>query len=232
MKYSTEVKSEALRLRTEGRLSYGDIAKRLGVTKSICHVWLKHLPIPENKVTVLDKTGIRYGRLLVKGIQGTIETGSSRRKQYAWLCVCDCGTEAVIRGHQLTTGRTKSCGCLQRDSSAKTNYKHGKTRTVEYVLLMAAKTRAKAAGLAFNISLEDIIIPERCPLLGVKLNVGGNHRFTPPSLDRVDPSKGYVQGNIWVVSTRANTIKNDATLEELEMITKALGHRISAIRVE
>lgn len=83
----------------------------------------------------------------------------------------------------------------------------------------AAKRRAKENGLPFNIEIEDIVIPEFCPALGIKLEVqkvilGPNS----PSLDKMIPSLGYVKGNVAVISHRANRIKFDATEEELEGI--------------
>ena len=42
----------------------------------------------------------------------------------------------------------------------------------------------------------------------------GNYEYTP-SLDRIDPTKGYIKGNVWVITKRANTMKNSATREEL-----------------
>jgi hypothetical protein len=47
-----------------------------------------------------------------------------------------------------------------------------------------------------------------------------------PSLDRIDTSKGYVKGNVWVISWRANKLKSDATLAELESIVLALRNRL------
>jgi hypothetical protein len=86
-------------------------------------------------------------------------------------------------------------------------------------LLTGAKQRAKAKGLEFNIDKEDVIIPEVCPVLGLRLVQGsGGHHAGSPSLDRIDPSKGYIKGNVRVISYRANLLKSDATLEELELI--------------
>jgi hypothetical protein len=109
---------------------------------------------------------------------------------------------------------------------------HGRAKMHEYEqrpetrrrrMLAHAKYRAKERGLAFSITLEDVVIPDICPLLGVPLNFGvGEHHDGSPSLDRKDSSKGYVRGNVWVISRRANVIKNDATTAELRRLVKGL----------
>ena len=80
-------------------------------------------------------------------------------------------------------------------------------------LWSAAKLRAKQQGLDFNIEVSDIIIPDVCPILKQPLIRKTRH---PPSLDRIDPSKGYIKGNVWVISRKANVMKNDATINELK----------------
>lgn len=89
----------------------------------------------------------------------------------------------------------------------------------ENYMWKAAKSRAKRQGVPFDISVEDIEIPKRCPVLGIKLKMGhGQPTDNSPSLDRIIPALGYVKGNIEVISHRANSIKRDATPEELRMI--------------
>jgi hypothetical protein len=84
-----------------------------------------------------------------------------------------------------------------------------------------AKYRAKKAGLPFDEDLSDIVIPEFCPILGLRLSKGtGKACAASPSLDRIVPSLGYVKGNRWVISNRANTMKNDATLDEIILLGK------------
>lgn len=82
-----------------------------------------------------------------------------------------------------------------------------------------AKRRAKECGLEFDIKPEDIIIPEVCPALGIRID-GNNSsaKDNSPSLDRIDNSKGYVKGNVCVISYRANSIKRDGNIEELKKI--------------
>ena len=82
-----------------------------------------------------------------------------------------------------------------------------------------AKNRSSLKGLPFNIQLSDITIPDICPVLGIKIKAGD--KFVgdcSPTLDKIVPSLGYVKGNIRVISHRANRLKCDATVEEIEMI--------------
>ena len=92
-------------------------------------------------------------------------------------------------------------------------------------LLYAARSRAKKSGLDCTITVDDIVIPELCPALGIKLEarIGAGrsnreHLRNSPSLDRIDNSKGYIPGNVAVISLRANMIKTDATAAELKAV--------------
>lgn len=80
-----------------------------------------------------------------------------------------------------------------------------------------ARSRAKKKELEFNIELKDIHIPRRCPILKVPLICSTRYS---PSIDRVDPTKGYVKGNIAVISTLANSMKANATRQELLKFSK------------
>ena len=85
----------------------------------------------------------------------------------------------------------------------------------------AAKRRAKLKNIEFTIDPSDIIIPDKCPLLEVPFVYGEGHNddYTP-SLDRIDNEKGYIKGNIQVISMKANSMKNSASLEELQTFCK------------
>lgn len=81
------------------------------------------------------------------------------------------------------------------------------------------KSRCKKIGREFSIELEDITIPEKCPVFGFDLKREDKQTWMcAPSVDRIDNSKGYIKGNVTVVSRRANILKKDATLEELEQL--------------
>jgi len=84
------------------------------------------------------------------------------------------------------------------------------------LMLYSARHRAKHKGLDFNIELDDIVIPDVCPVLGMPLILyQDSQQRTSPSLDRIDPTKGYTKGNIQVISWFANTMKQDANSSEL-----------------
>lgn len=91
------------------------------------------------------------------------------------------------------------------------------------IMLSVAKRRARLKEVPFGITIDDFNIPEVCPILGLKLRrAKGIPDSCSPELDRVIPKLGYVPGNVWVISGRANRIKKDATLEELKKLVTAL----------
>lgn len=135
---------------------------------------------------------------------------------------CDCGIKKVIRDDAVNRGQI-SCGC-QRGVNLKT---HGRAHTPEAYMLDRSKSRARKKGFEHTITIDDIVIPDKCPLLGIPLFPGqGGVCPNSPTLDRIDSSKGYIKDNVWVISYKANTIKNNATLSELEAITTNLRSKI------
>lgn len=84
------------------------------------------------------------------------------------------------------------------------------------VLLEAAQNRSRAKNIPIDITIDDIVIPEYCPALGIKLERGkGKFISASPSLDRINPALGYIKGNVQVISSKANAMKNDASKEHL-----------------
>ena len=93
------------------------------------------------------------------------------------------------------------------------------SKNISSYLLRSAKYRAKKKGIEFTIKSSELVIPTYCPLLGVELKYNeGRAQGNSFSIDRIDNSKGYIPGNVWVISHRANMIKSDATLEDLELL--------------
>jgi hypothetical protein len=92
-------------------------------------------------------------------------------------------------------------------------------------LVRGAKHRAKILGVSFNLSHREIVWPVVCPVLGIPINYGikgGKQEWGSPSLDRFDPKGGYTKDNVRVVSWRANFLKCNATVSEMEMLVAYL----------
>ena len=68
---------------------------------------------------LIDLTNQRFGRLVVLEKANNNSTST----QAKWLCQCDCGKQKVIASQSLRKGITKSCGCLQKEITAKRSFK-------------------------------------------------------------------------------------------------------------
>jgi hypothetical protein len=163
----------------------------------------------------------RFGRLVAKRRVKNSQCGKVR-----WYCHCDCGRRKTVSASNLRRGETKSCGCLPREGIIQRSIRHGLSKSVAYALWAAAKHRAKLNDILFNVEPQDIVVPEFCPALAIRLECTGKRAVGPqrqsPTLDRIESGLGYVKGNIWVISCRANSVKNDATFEEMEGLVAAL----------
>lgn len=89
-------------------------------------------------------------------------------------------------------------------------------KNAETELLNRAKFRSRRDCLEFNLERSDIVIPKFCPVLGIEIDF--SNRKSSPSLDRIDNTKGYIKGNICVISNHANRLKNNGTVDEFEKI--------------
>ena len=90
-----------------------------------------------------------------------------------------------------------------------------------YNMWMGARDRAYNKNIPFDIELEDIIIPDLCPILNIPLvkNEKCADRDSA-TLDRIIPNLGYTKNNIRVISRLANTMKQDASFDELKLFSK------------
>lgn len=103
-----------------------------------------------------------------------------------------------------------------------------------YYILKRAKDRACKLGLDFNLTEEDIVIPMICPYLKcpLTLELGTGYQDTNISLDRIDNSKGYIKGNVEVISVLANKMKANSSWEQLERFSTEVLKRVSQRRCE
>jgi hypothetical protein len=88
-------------------------------------------------------------------------------------------------------------------------------------MLKRVAQRSKVEGIAFDLTIDDVHIPEICPAIGIPMKRGVGRQYdNSPSLDRIDPKKGYVKGNVAVISFLANRIKTNATADQVEAVSK------------
>lgn len=120
-------------------------------------------------------------------------------------------------------GLNKICKSCGKKSSNK-----WKRENLEKYLLKSARNGAKKRGIEFRITEKDIIIPDVCPVFGFPLTLDGK-RSTSPSIDRIDNTKGYIPGNVVVVSIKANHVKSDCTLDELKRMVEFYSALVSDV---
>jgi len=80
---------------------------------------------------IADMVGKQFGKLTVLNMYDKYKV------YYRYLCKCQCGKEAIVRGTSLRSGSTKSCGCIKTEMLIKKNYKHGKSYTSAYKCAMS-----------------------------------------------------------------------------------------------
>lgn len=99
------------------------------------------------------------------------------------------------------------------------------------LMVKRAKDRAKLKNVEFNITWKDIEYVDTCPILEIPLNWGetsneGGRNIDTPSLDRINPSLGYIKGNVKIISTLANMMKSSANREQINLFCKNINKYI------
>ena len=169
---------------------------------------------------IIDLSGQTFGGLTV--IQKDDEATKENKRGMYWCKCAWCKKEKLINSSLFRKNNPPvSCGC--RRKAGYTNPKSRPDKKHETRLLNYARRNSRRRGEDCTLVVEDIFIPELCPVLGIRLVPGSHtHQDCSPSVDRIDSSKGYIKDNIWIISARANRIKNNATIEEIKLLYEAL----------
>jgi len=149
-----------------------------------------------------DYSGQKIGLL-------TVQKHISRK---GWICLCDCGNVTTVRSSELNRGcnRSISCGCNQYPSGSNNHHWRG-CGELSASKFNSYKSGAKDRNLDFTISIEYawklfLLQKRTCALSGVILTMDGT-----ASLDRIDSTTGYIEGNMQWVHKEINLMKWDLT---------------------
>ena len=177
----------------------------------------------------LDRTNMRYGRLLV-----IKHAGKDKRNKHLWLCQCDCGNKKVVVGDNLSSGKSNSCGCLKAEFLAKKGNQWGLYEDREIALLKVqyshlkrrnknmgfgdvldfetftrlSKGSCKYCGLEYSKEIEDILNESK------KSKRLSDHILKCNGIDRVDNKKGYIKDNCVSCCKYCNFAKHTMTEDE------------------
>lgn len=175
----------------------------------------------------IDLTGRRYGKLTVVSLNGFSMTNRNKR-QYRWNCICDCGNEITVSGHNLQRGHAKSCGCLHKQQMQRfktINYIHGKgarNSTASYKTWIYIKSRCYNKNNhhtfqyygAKGIQMWEPWVndPESFCTYVESMENYGKPGMT---IDRIDPLGNYEPGNLrWITLSEQQKNKTNNNLIE------------------
>ena len=196
---------------------------RSAIKKGVCK---PHCSCPAHEP--MFQIGNQYDLLTILGYKKCTPEEAGRTKQkndwerWYLLCSCKCGKHThqnpyMTTPHEISYPLSKGmkgfgCGCKQST--------HNQSNTDAYQRMLRAKTRAKNKNLEFNLDIENCIAPAKCPIFGIPLiaSKGKNQTANSPHLDRLIGSKGYIKENVTVISMKANSIKNSATVEQIRLV--------------
>jgi len=141
-----------------------------------------------------DLVGQQFDRLVVIAREGSASGGVA-----LWRCKCSCGREVVVRGANLRSGNTRSCGCRKIDAAHMTNRKHGMSHTLAYKRWESIKQRTSNPNNPSyrNYGARGIsMCPEWADSFDAFYAATGDPPFDGASLDRIDNDGDYEPGNV------------------------------------
>lgn len=180
-----------------------------------------------------DLTGRKYGLLTVLGIANEMLSKGIKSRCTQWTCQCQCLQFLVVPSNQLTSGRTKSCGCSKGIWISEKNSLPIKER-VENELFSVYKENAKKREYGFSLSKSEFIsfLYSTCYYCGVapsnfmkKVKITGTEIHYFNGIDRVNNDKGYDADNCVSCCKLCNHAKNNLSKEEFISLAKKIASR-------
>ena len=153
---------------------------------------------------IIDRRGQRFGRLVVIDDAEPF-VAASGRVAMAWMCQCDCGSVFKLRSGSLTSGNTRSCGCLRKELVGTWSRTHGMRWTAEYRIWLGIRNRCnnpRCPNFADYGGRGIKICPEWDSFLAFFSDMGPRPSDRH-SVDRIDNNKGYEPSNCrWATQTQ------------------------------
>lgn len=244
------------RLNSEGLLDT-EIAEYINIPSKKVNRWRNKLGLPKNSKLKSTKKCKQCDNIYP--IENFHWVSKKRNNKSAYCRSCD-SNKSKIKNKQYAeshssefynnidlTKITKNCSCCKQLKNLEkfSKYKYSATgfsssciECITYyqnrkgVILSRAKQSAKYKNLEFNLTKNDIYLPINCPILNVPLNYSKGDIMYAPSLDRIDNSKGYIKGNIIIMSRLANIMKNKASFDELKQFVVNITTLINYYEIE
>lgn len=161
----------------------------------------------------IDLSGMNFGRLAVMKRHGT-----NKHKKATWLCLCECGNEAVVITSKLRSGHTKSCGCLQKERTSKASIGHGFSQeTTEYNIWAAMIQRCENTNCVDydEYGGRGIKVCDEWKSFGNFISDMGERPSLKHTLERKNNDKGYCKNNcVWdnrTTQSRNQRLRKDNT---------------------
>lgn len=177
-----------------------------------------------------DRTGERYGRLIVLEYYG-----KDKRGKHLWRCKCDCGNEKVVVADNLSSGKSNSCGCLKREFLARKGNQFGLFTDRRIAVFRVQYSHIKRRHKKFIgeiFSFDDFVKKSESPCYycgmewsrelqdrrneTIKDGLISDTVVRCNGIDRIDSNIGYTSENTVSCCKYCNTAKNTMTQEQFK----------------
>jgi hypothetical protein len=160
-----------------------------------------------NSINLKNKT---FSNLTVLYSVDKPESVNTKNRGVWWMCKCSCGKERIVCSTELTRGHTKSCGCMNKYYN---NKKYKGVGLLAQSVYSHIQWGAKKRNIEFNVSKEYLWQQYlnqdgKCYYTDLDIDLNTRNNKKTASVDRIDSSKGYIEGNIIWVHKNINIMKN------------------------
>lgn len=187
-----------------------------------------------------DITGKSFGRLKVISYHSSIQYGSSKKKN--WRCICTCGNEVLVNTGALTSGNTKSCGCLHSEisvtNSINSRHKLAKKNSGYTTIYNRYICNARDRNLEFSLSKIEFIelLNSNCYYCNIEPSAiydKNYYNIKYNGVDRIDNNIGYTTSNVVACCKFCNIAKNNNSLDDfLSWINRLIDNHTNLKKIQ